>query len=172
MAGAFSKRPPPSRKRGDSTAMNDLSDEIRRRVDAARKLDSQQREEKERQAQEQTNLEQQRKARARDLNGEIERRMEEAAGASDGAMQYVSAMAGIGAIAHFLEWQAPAPERVLEVTVNYHVGTIRWNWGQGRARQGGQEEDVLTFDMTRLSALILALTDQAVWSQGNLPRVP
>ena len=158
--------------RGETAAMNDLSNEIRRRVQAARGLDKQQREEKQRQAQQQAELEEQRLARAGQLNGEVRQKMRDAAEASDGTMRYVPAMAEIGETSHFLEWRAPPPQRALKVTVNYQVGTIEWRWVQGGAQQGGQKEDVLTFDMTRLGALILALTDQAAWSQGSFPRVP
>ena len=150
--------------------MSDLSDEIRRRVEAAKEFDKQQREEKRRQASEQADLQEQRKSRAGELNNDIGRKLREAAGASEGAMRYVPA-GGVGITHHILQWQSPRPERNLEILVDYFNGVIERGWniaGQGR---DSKKADALEFDVAQLDALILMLTNQAAWSQG-IPKRP
>ena len=147
---------------------DDFLDDIPRLVEAAREFDKQQREKK-------ADLQKRRKARAPQLMEEVSDKMRAVADRSDGAMRYARVAAGAGRSAYRLEWVDPAPPRALEVTVEYRAGTgtIEWTWRRGEAAlEGGEEQDVLAFDMGRIETLIRALADQASWSQGSAPAVP
>lgn len=111
------------------------------------------------------------KQRARDLEGVVRQRLEEAAKASGGAIEYVGPiMDGIGRTAYDLYWRRPQPERGLRVSVDGLNGVIAWTWI--RQGEGGRKRiDPLQFDVAFLDKLIFALAEQGAWEGGSTPSI-
>ncbi len=151
--------------------MGDFDDELKRRVQGARDTYQQGQEQQKREMQEQADRDELRKARARTLMGEIQKRLQEAADGSDGAMKFGGSLVdGIGQNAYDLMWEQPPPKRGLRVSVNYFDGIIQWTWLL-RGEEGRRQIDALDFDAAVLNSLILGLADQSAWGQNRLPSV-